>query len=327
MQSFKNKILKAGKIRRFILFIVFFILSCVVVSAQNAGLATSVDKRNILIGEPLQYKVQARLPKNTYKVTWLNIPDSIAHFEVIERKKIDSSENNGLLYLSQSITMTSFDSGVRTIPAFIVNFDPLKDGKAYRLLTDSIPIKISFSPMDSIQPFHDIKPIIAVKNEWPLWMWIAAFLSLLLLVFLVYYLIKNLRKKKPATIFTSRLSPLEEAMQLLNELQKAQLLNKGEVKEFYSRLGEIFKRYISRKTNFNLLTLTSGEVLIKLDDMNVSKANLAIAANNLKMADAVKFAKYLPDKTESEEALTSTKQIIQQIDQTISNNKSDIRLS
>ncbi|MEO6220144.1 MAG: hypothetical protein ABIO81_06930, partial [Ginsengibacter sp.] len=221
MKSFKDDIFKVDKVRCLILLIVFLVASFIT-DAQKPGLATFVNKQNILIGEPLQFNVQARLPVNTYKVSWPNIPDSIAHFEVIERHIVDSSESNGVLYLKQSITLTSFDSGVRTIPPFVVNFNPLTSGSAYNLLTDSIRINVSFSPMDSIKPFHDIKAIIAVKDEWPLWMWIAAALSLLLLIFLIYYLFKNLRKKKPQALFTSRLSPLDEAIQLLNELQKQQ---------------------------------------------------------------------------------------------------------
>ena len=322
MQLFKYDILKSGKIACFLCAI--FLIPSFVANAQNPGLATSVNKQNILIGEPIEYKVQARLPLNTYKVAWLNIPDSIAHFEVVQRYKIDSAVNNGMLYLGQIITLTSFDSGVRTIPPFVVNFNSLTNGAGFNLLTDSIRINVSFSPMDSVKPFHDIKTIISVKDEWPLWMWIALALSFLLLIFLIYYLVKNLRKKKPKQLFTSKLSPLEEALRSLSELQKQQLLTKGEVKEFYTRLTEIFKKYISRKTNSNLLTLTSNEVLMDLNEMQVSKEDIGLAANNLRMADAVKFAKFIPANSESEEVFINTKKVIQQADQSISTGKSDI---
>jgi hypothetical protein len=322
MQLFKGDIVKCSEIR-YPLLIIFLIISFAS-PGQGPGLATSVNRQNILIGEPIEYKVQARFPANAYGVTWFNMADSVAHFEVIERYKIDSMQDAGMTYLRQTIRLTSFDSGIRTIPSFIVNFQNRSNGSTQSLLTDSIRINVSFSPMDSVKPFHDIKTIIGVKDEWPLWMWIAAALSLLLLIFLVYYLVKNLRKKKPKPLIKSKLSPLEEALQSLNDVQKQQLLSKGEIKEFYTRLSEIFKRYISRKGNSNLHILTTGEILIKLNEMQVSKESIGLAANNLRMADAVKFAKYVPANNESEETFASTKKVIQQIDQSILSTKSDI---
>lgn len=314
--------LKFNKVYRLICSGIFLMFPFII-KAQSPKLNTEINKQNILIGEPLKIKVEASFPVNTYKLNWLNIPDSIAHFEVIDRQKIDTLETNGTLKVQQIITLTSFDSGVRTIPSFPVNFDPLVDDTTINLFTDSISVSVSFSPMDSTKTFHDIKTIIEVKDEWPWWIWVAAGLSLLLLIFLIYYLFKGLKKKKPNNLFTSKLSPLEEAMELLSNLQKEQLLNKQQVKQFHSRLGEIFKKYISRKTNSNLLNLTSEEVLLKLNELYINKENVSIVANNLRMADAVKFAKYLPQNTESEEAFSNTKKVIQQIDQSI-NTKSDI---
>src|SRR5258706_1284432 len=316
MQSLKGALLKT--IKSVCLIVWLFLLGLPFVGqGQQPSLKTLVNKQEIVIGEPLQYKVEATFPPNTYTLKWLAIPDSIAHFEVVQRSKIDSIQANNILTLTQVISLTSFDSGLQTIPAFNVNFYPIMNDPTVNLLTDSVRIMVSFSPLDSIKPFHDIKTIIEVKDEWPLWMWIAAALSLLLLIFLIYYLIKNRRKKKPKKLFVSKISPLDEAIQSLDELQRQQLLINGDIKQFHTRIGDIFKRYISRKTNTNLLTLTSDEVLIKLEDLNVKKQEIGLMANNLKMGDAVKFAKYIPANSDSETALENTKKVIQQIDQII----------
>jgi hypothetical protein len=301
-----------------------FLMLSFFTKAQNPRLSTQINKLNIIIGEPLKVKFEASFPANTYEIKWLNFPDSIAHFEVVDRAKIDTLESNGIIKVQQIITFTSFDSGPRTIPSLPVNFVPLSNGTSLNLFTDSIRVNVSFSPMDSTKTFHDIKTIIEVKDEWPLWLWIAAGLSLLLLIFLIYYLVKNLRKKKPEKLFASKLSPLEEAIQALDELQKQQLLSKKQIKSFHSRLSEIFKRYISKKMNSNLHNLTSEEVLLKLHELHINKQNVSLAANNLRMADAVKFAKYLPADVDNEEAFSNTKKVIQQIDQSIINTKSDI---
>ena len=304
--------------------LLIFLLLFFKVNAQIPSLSTSIDKKEILIGEHLDYKVEASFPANAYKLNWLSIPDSIDHFEMVERPKTDSSENGNMLNVKRIIKLTSFDSGVWTIPSFLVNFDPFTGDTAFNLFTDSIQINVSYSPMDSTKTFHDIKTIIEVKDEWPFWMWIAAGLSALLLVGLIYYLVKNLNKKKPQAVFTSKLSPFEEAMQSLDKLQKQQLLAKGEVKQFHSMLSDIFKRYISRKTGSGLFSLTTDEILIRINEINVSKENVVLIANSLRMSDAVKFAKYIPGNPESEAGFLDIKKVIERTDQSIINSKSDI---
>ncbi len=305
--------------KRILFFIGFvFVLSVQFTSAQSPSLKTAVDKRQILIGEQLQYSVEASFPANAYNIGWFNVPDSFSHFEVVNRGKIDSIESNGILTCRQTLTLTSFDSGINTIPALAINFDPLADDSTIHLFTDSIPINVSFSPLDSTQTFHDIKSIIEVKDEVPWLIWAGAAALIILLVVLVVYLVKYFkRRKKPASVFNSKLSPFDEAMQSLDALQKEQLLYKGDVKQFHTRLIDIFKRYLSRKMQKNILNLTSSEVLLSLNDTLLSKADTFLIAGSLRVTDAVKFAKYFPPTSESESALINTKKVIEQIDNLI----------
>lgn len=305
--------------KRILFFIGFvFVLSVQFTSAQSPSLKTAVDKRQILIGEQLQYSVEASFPANAYNIGWFNVPDSFSHFEVVNRGKIDSIESNGILTCRQTLTLTSFDSGINTIPALAINFDPLADDSTIHLFTDSIPINVSFSPLDSTQTFHDIKSIIEVKDEVPWWIWAGAAALIILLVVLVVYLVKYFkRRKKPASVFNSKLSPFDEAMQSLDALQKEQLLYKGDVRQFHTRLIDIFKRYLSRKMQKNILNLTSSEVLLSLNNTLLSKADTFLIAGSLRMTDAVKFAKYFPPTSESESALINTKKVIEQIDNLI----------
>lgn len=305
--------------KRILFFIGFvFVLSVQFTSAQSPSLKTAVDKRQILIGEQLQYNVEASFPANAYNIGWFNVPDSFSHFEVVNRGKIDSIESNGILTCRQTLTLTSFDSGINTIPALAINFDPLADDSTIHLFTDSIPINVSFSPLDSTQTFHDIKSIIEVKDEVPWLIWAGAAALIILLVVLVVYLVKYFkRRKKPASVFNSKLSPFDEAMQSLDALQKEQLLYKGDVKQFHTRLIDIFKRYLSRKMQKNILNLTSSEVLLSLNDTLLSKADTFLIAGSLRVTDAVKFAKYFPPTSESESALINTKKVIEQIDNLI----------
>ncbi len=279
--------------------------------AQLPSVSASIDKNNILIGQQLNYRVETSMPDNTYRLTWFSIPDSFGHFEVITKNKIDSSSSNGNLNFSQEIVLTSFDSGRQVIPPLTLIASALESDSTFNIYTDSIPVNVSYSPMDSIQPFHDIKMIIEVKKEWPWWIWALLGLGIILLIGWIIFLRRFLKKRKTtSSLFTSKLSPFDEAMQSLSELEKEQLIQNNKVKEYHTKLTEIFKRYLSRKENTYKLHLTSDEILIELNDLNLPKEQIADFANCLRMGNAVKFAQYIPPVYENEKCLIQTKEMI-----------------
>ena len=257
------------------------------------------------------------MPDNTYRLSWFNMPDTLGHFQVVRENKIDSSYPNGNINFSQDITITSFDSGRQVIPSLIINLETLQGDSTFNLVTDSIPIQVTYSPMDSVATFHDIKSIIEVKKEWAWWWWAVLVVALILLFFWVRFLIKFFKKKNAPDLFKSKLSPYDEAMQSLNDLDKELLLQKNEVKAYHTRLTAIFKRYISRKTKTYKMHLTSDEMLMELNEYNLAKEQLSSFVNCIRMSNAVKFAKYIPAQSESETCLQQTKEMITTINKSL----------
>lgn len=254
------------------------------------------------------------MPDNTFRLTWFSLPDSFGSFVVVSKNKIDSTVANGNLLFSQELTLTSFDSGRRVIPPLTLVAEPLDADSSYSLFTDTIPINVSFSPLDSVKTFHDIKSIIEVKKEWPWWVWLLIGIAVLIIIFLIFFLLKVFRKKeKVPDLFDAKLSPYDEAMKALNDLEQEQLLQNNDIKNYHVRLSEIFKRYISRKTNTNKLHLTSDEILLEVNEYGLDKDQLAGFANFLRMGSAVKFAKFIPSQYESEKCLEQAKEVIKQI--------------
>jgi len=274
---------------------------------------TFIDKNTILIGEQIRYKVQATFPSGVYKVQWFAIPDSIAHFEVVEKTKLDTTSENNNTILEQTITLTSFDSGRWKTPVLPVDFDQVKDNTTLHLFTDSIPVNVTYMAADSTNELRDIKPIIEVTVANYLWYYIAGGIVLLLLIaFLLRRYFKK-KKKGPVPLVVSKLSPFDEAMQSLTQLQQLNLQQPDEIKQYHARLSEIFKWYISRKENINIMHKTTGDVLIKLADNKLSNENIAAVATVLRLGDAVKFAKFLPPVAESEQGLQQIKATIDHI--------------
>jgi len=321
----KRKQLKKSVYHRSLV-ILFFLLgsrwSAQNIFAQPPSVKASVDQANILIGGQLHYKVSTSMPDNTYRLSWFNVTDTIGHFQVVKENKIDSTNPNGNIAFSQEITLTCFDSGRQVIPPLVINMETLQGDSSFNLITDSIPIQVSYSPIDSVATFHDIKSIIEVKKEWAWWWWAILGVALILLFFWIRFLIKFLKKKKEPDIFKSKLSPYDEAMQSLQELDKEQLLQNNEVKTYHTRLTDIFKRYISRKTKMYKMHLTSDEMLMELGDFNLSKEQLSAFANCIRMGNAVKFAKFIPSQQESETCLQQVRATITEVNKNL-NQKSE----
>ena len=281
---------------------------------QVSDLSATVDKQNILIGEQIRYHVTISIPDHAYRLSWFNVPDSFGTFVVVSSGKIDSSLANGQQHFSQELILTSFDSGSRVIPPLEFQVDPLANDSNYRFFTDSFRVNVGYSPMDSVKTFHDIKNIIEVERRWPWWLWpLVGFLTLLIILAIIFRKKLFGKKEKPAAIIDAKLSPFEEAMKSLDNLGKQPVSEDRQVKEFHMQLSGIFKRYYTRVTNVNKQQMTSDELLMELNQSPLGKNEVTKFANCLRMGNAVKFAKFIPAEHESRECLEDTKNMIRQM--------------
>jgi hypothetical protein len=279
--------------------------------AQEPVVKTSLDKNKILIGEQFKLKVEATFSATDYKTHWLTVPDSFLHFEVIDRSKLDSDFiDDKRVDVSQTFTITSFDSGQFIIPSFNVSFNVVKNDSTLNLFTDSLPVTISYSPLDTTNHFKEIKPIREVETSFPLWQWIVGTLLILLLIIALIWYFRNRKKDKPINLTSSNLSAYEEAITELQALKKSQLNKPAEIKSFHSKLAEIFKAYLSRTQNINYKDKTTSDILIQLNS-NLDKKDMSELAAVLRCGDAVKFAKYIPPTGESTNCLLSVKKTIE----------------
>ncbi len=285
-------------------------------------LKTSVDKSEILIGDQFNLKLELAGIEEGYKIKLPNIPDSIQHFEIINRSKIDSIYSNSRLYgVSQTFTFTSFDSGKWVLPSFLVNVDPLKDDTTYNFFTDSVPVTVSFSVSDTTSQLKDIKPIREADIFNPIWYWVGAGVLLLALVIFLIWFYRYWKRNKVDVPFKSKVSPYDEAMKELTGLKGYDLTVQEEIRKLHIKLSDILKRYLSRRQNSSYLNKTTSDVLISLNDQSLDKELLGKAASSMRCSDAVKFAQYLPPVAESEACLVAVKEVINNLQLQAQNNK------
>ena len=286
-----------------VFFSFFFFLSAFVSSAQNkVTIKSGIDKSKIVIGEQIHLSLEADFPP-LEPMSFFTI-DSIPHFEILERKKIDTVDNREGIKLSQSLTLTSFDSGHWTIPSFELPSDK-------PLYTDSMGVDVGFSPFDPSKDYHDIKDVIDVQvkeKKEETWYWYAA-ASAVLVAAIVYLLLRKKKKPVARTVFVD---PYKAAKQELEKLQKESLPSKA----FYTRLVDIFRLYISRRKGIASLQKTTDDLVVQLRSLKLPGDEFNRLAQSLRLSDFVKFARFEPAENDKTDSFKTIKDLIDDIEKT-----------
>ena len=214
--------------------------------------------------------------------------------EVIRDYLIDTIKKNNRYELIKRYGLAQFDSGKYYVPSLKV----IINKKEFQ--TDSLLVEVSNVVVDTLkQKMFDIKPI-AEANSNKSWIWKLILILLLIsgLGILVYRFIKKRQLKKiEEEVYKT---PIEKATNLLNVLEKKELWQKGEIKNYYSELTNIARNYIEEAIEIPAMESTTSELIEGLriaslkKKMSLSQETIENLERVLKQADLVKFAKSRP---------------------------------
>ena len=268
------------------------VLLSTTIFAQQKQVLTSIDTTKNKIGA--EFKLTLKTDVDTLsKVVFPNLKNFGA-LEVILSYPIDTIRKNDRYELIKKYGLTQFDSGKYTIPSVKI----LINNKSF--LSDSIKVEVADVQVDTLkQKMYDIKDIVAVKDgigDW--WKYL---LGLLVLAGLgvagFWYFKKRQKGKTEEEIYKT---PIEKATNLLNNLEKKELWQRGEVKEYYSELTDIVRNYIEEAIEIPAMESTTSELIEGLKvasrkkKMKLSQETIENLFVVLKQADLVKFAKSKP---------------------------------
>ncbi|MCB0701053.1 MAG: hypothetical protein H6551_09520 [Chitinophagales bacterium] len=271
-----------------------------------------IDSKQIIIGDQARLFIEAKPDKNE-RLIWAVIPDTFDNLEVVEKGKIDTLNENGIVSYKQRLLITGWDSGMYRIPPLEFTSVP-KSGAPYKVATDSFNILVQTVPVDTAQPFKPITDILQVKTTWRDYIWyiIGGLIAIGLVVFVIYYFRKNKKEVAPAYKPKAPVeTPFQKALRMLEELDKKQLWQTDHVKQYYTELTDILRVYIEERFRTPAMELTSDELLLIVSrhrEMARYKEGLATV---LHTADMAKFAKAQPLPQEHINVFDETKQFVQ----------------
>ncbi len=277
--------------QRVVLSLISFLLSFI----SFSQVTTEVDTTKIRIGEQINYKIKVEADSTALVV----FPEgqTFSPLEAVEALEIDTTKKDSKFKLSRIYKLTHFDSGSYTIPRqkIIIGEKPF--------YTDSLRVDVGTVEVDTTkQKLYDIKPIIEVEkssSNW--WIWLLVILAAIALIgFLLWWFVW---REKPLTEEEeiALLPPYDRAKLALKKLDNSQYLIRSEVKEYYSELTMIIRKYLDEKVYERSLESTTDELINRLqllkegNQFPFSKETLHNLETILKRADLVKFAKSAPD--------------------------------
>jgi len=279
------------------------IISGLGLSAQPSFEAV-VDTQQIKIGEPILLTLKAKIPSNT-TFQWPVFED-LKGFDILSIENLDSLVKEDLLYLSQEIKLTSFDSG----DVFIAPFS-LEYNGGDTLQSDSLPILVYYPNVKADQALYDIK----APREIPFNYWILAYWIIggIIVLALIYYLTKYLRKKPVAQTeknIEPKIPPGEWALQKLDELEAAKLWEEGKTKRYYSELVDILRVYLERKFALKAMESTADELIAKMKPLVGDEDLFRSIKQSLQLSALVKYARHRSLAQENTQALEAIRNFI-----------------
>ena len=273
------------------------VLSCVLVLMSwfsFSQVTSSIDSTSIKIGEQITYDIQVEADTTDFVV----FPEgqSFMPLEVIESYKVDTTINDRRMNLIKKYGLTQFDSGVFTIPR-------QKVVVANKILfTDSLKVEVNNIEVDTTkQGLFDIKPLSNVDKSPSKW-WKYLLITLFVITLLAFLLYWFIWRKKPLSEEEqiALLPPYDRAKLALKKLEESDFLKNEALKDYYSELTLIIRKYLDEKVYDHSLESTTEELIDRLsllkegNQIEINKETIKNIESILKRADLVKFAKATP---------------------------------
>lgn len=298
--------------------IFFCFFSILFLSAPQGALAASSQDVNLnlevraipskaTLGQEIRLVIQLERPKG-YSIEPISKDIKLPPFEIRSIEKLPVSPRGNRVIETMVVRMAVYDLGDLQIPPVTLAVWNVS-GNRGEAKTPPIPVQI-VEVAKKAGDKNDIRPIKGPASLSLLYLqsWVCGIAAFFLLVFLVF---KITHRKKIFSDPDALLPPPQRALKELNRLNEEHYLAAGKVKEHYSGLSDILRRYLERQFKIQALELTTAEVLANLKEKNFEHAPREAAGEILKDCDLVKFAKLVPERSLAADLEKRLKQFVE----------------
>ena len=299
--------------KRFLVIAITCVLTSSLLQAQPTTVSATMDSTILLVGEQPRFTFTVAQMRDRQVCAPVFSDTIVSGLEIVERLPLDTQlADDGLLLVSQSYVLTSFDSAL-----YFIDAQPFVDG-ADTLYSNPLSLKVVSIPVDTAQhAIADIKSVYAPPFDWPLF-WLIVLITLgvaalAVIGFFVYRYVKRHAAPSAEVAEPQDLRPAHEiALERLDVIKADKLWQQNRAKEYHTQLTDVVRDYIARRFGICAVEQTSAEILAGIQPaLSGQKTVYADLKTLLTTSDLVKFAKYKPLVSEDEKSLALAYQFVE----------------
>ncbi len=287
--------------------------------AYSLMLQTS-EKETTTAGE-IELVLEAAAPENS-AVQFPEFGAALGDFTLRDKKitppRLTGSGETARVAHRAEFLLEPYLPGIYTIPAMSVTFRNAESGREAALLrTESIeiPVRSLLDPEAETSDIRDISPPLSLGPE-RIFQLTPLGLALIFAALAAGIYLFLQKKKKGEIVAPVVLPPDQVALHELAELERDNLLARGEVQLFHERISGILRRYIENRFGLKAPERTTEEFLSELSRSRSTAGELlgshkAVLADFLTQCDLVKFARYEPDRAASEKTIEICREFVE----------------
>lgn len=274
-----------------------------------------------------EVSARARLDSTNYTIgDWITVHIELKHPPGVEFQPVLGDTTNGYYVVRRptlnrtsgtvtegELVVARYDSGRTILPGIPFAYSLPGDTLPRTVTTNPLLITVHSVDVDLGGDIKDVKPQMSVPLSAAE---IALYAGIVIALGVIgYAAYRYLTKRKPIPPVEEYVRPRKPAhvvaLEELALLKEKRLWQQGKIKEYYSEVTEILRRYVENRFGVMALEQTTDEILHALSGVSMEDGILAQMERMLRTADLVKFARYQPGVADHENMMTIAYDVVE----------------
>lgn len=285
--------------------------------SQNVEVDGKVESTDVQVGKPFTLDLSLKVPYGWF-VEWNSfVNDTLTEqLDIIKRGEVErTADADSNVIVKQQLTLMTFDTGQIQVPAIGLTYArSFDDAMRMQAFTEPIDLQVTTIAVDTTLAYKPIvAPIDAPIQMREVFPWILVALLVVLAALGIWLILRHRKKKIDENGNVVRgpvIPPYDKAVGDLENLRQQKLWQSGKVKEYFSSLTDIAREYIEGQFGVNAVEMTTDDILEEVKPLHFAPETFAKLKDTMEIADLVKFAKYSTSSLESENAMSSMTEFV-----------------